>query len=153
MKVRRKSARHHWGGCLRKAIVMLLLTVVSGSATAAWVLVGKTEISTLYAEPSMPQQGDVVKMWNLSDFNVSHIFNATSGGPTYSSLIRQEEFNCKEERMRTLYLEFNTRNMGGGNVVYSNSTRSGWTQVGPAPEDSASRSTGRLFFELACRKR
>jgi len=137
---------------LRKAIVMLLLTVVSGSATAAWVLVGKTEISTLYADPFRPQQGDMVRMWSLSDFNVSHIFNATSGGPTYSSLIRQEEFNCKEERMRTLYFEFKTRNMGGGDVVYSNSTRSGWTQVGPAPEGSGPRPTDRLFFEVACRK-
>jgi hypothetical protein len=137
---------------MRKALVMLLLTVFSGSAAAAWILVGKTESSMLYAEAFMPQEGDVVKMWNLSDLNASRIF--TYGGPTYSSVIRQEEFHCKDERMRTLYLEFNTRNMGRGDAVFSRQTPTGWTPVGPRPVDSSGlRPTDRLYFEIACRKR
>ena len=139
---------------MRKAIV-LLLSVVSTSAAAGWVMVGKTEISTIYADSFMPQQGDVVNTWNLSDFNASKVF--ISGGPTFSSIIRQEEFNCKEERMRTVYLEFNTRNMGRGDDIYSRGTPGGtigaWTQVGPSPGDSGPRPTDRLLFDIACRKR
>lgn len=135
---------------MRKPIVSLLLAVVSSSAAAGWDVVGKTEVSTLYADRFMPQFGDVVRMWNMSDLSASKIF--TPGGPTFSSLIRQEEFNCKEERMRTLYAEFNSRNMGRGDVVYSTSTRSAWTPVGPGPADRGPRPTDRLFFEIACRR-
>lgn len=137
---------------MRKAIVMLLLAVVSNGAAAAWVLVGKTETSTLYAEAFMPRSGDVVTMWNLSDLNASRNFNPP--GPTYSSVIRQEEYNCKEERMRTLYLEFNTKNMGAGDPVYSRQTATAWTPVGPRPpEGGGPRPTDRLYFEVACTKR
>ena len=137
---------------MRKVIVMLLLAVVSNNAAAAWVLVGKTEVSTLYAEAFMPREGDLVKMWNLSDLRASRTFNPP--GPTYSSVIRQEEFNCKEERMRTFYLEFNTRNMGAGDVVFSRQTATAWTPVGPRPvEGGGTRPTDRLYFEIACAKR
>lgn len=137
---------------MRKAIVGLVLALVSNSAAAAWVLVGKTESSTLYAEAFMPREGDVAKMWNLSDLNASRTFNPP--GPTYSSVIRQEEFNCKEERMRTLYLEFNTKNMGAGDAVFSRQTPTAWTPVGPRPaEGRGPRPTDRLYFEIACAKR
>ena len=139
---------------MRNAIVLLLLAVMSTSAAAGWVVAGKTEVSTIYVDRFMPQQGDVINMWNLSDFNASKVF--TIGGPTFSSIIRQEEFNCKEERMRTVYLEFNTRNMGRGDVIYSRGTPGGtigaWTHVGPGSGDSGARSTDRLLFDIACRK-
>ena len=142
-----------WSGeAVRKTIFTLLLALASTGAMAAWVLVGKTEVSTLYAEAYMPREGDVVTMWNLSDLNASRTFNPP--GPTYSSVIRQEQFNCKEERMRTLYLEFNTRNMGRGDPVYTRQTTTGWTPVGPAPSQAgAPRPTDRLYFEIACTKR
>ena len=140
------------GVAVRKAIVGLVLALVSNSAAAGWVLVGKTESSTLYAEAFMPREGDVVKMWNLSDLNASRTFNPP--GPTYSSVIRQEEFNCREERMRTLYLEFNTKNMGAGDAVFSRQTPTAWTPVGPRPaEGRGPRPTDRLYFEIACAKR
>jgi hypothetical protein len=136
---------------VRKLMAMLLLAAASAPAAAAWVLVGKTEVSNLYAEPFMPREGDLVKMWNLSDLFASRNFSPP--GPTYSSVIRQEEFNCKEERMRTLYLEFNTRNMGRGDVVYSRQTATAWTPVAPRPpEGSGARPTDRLYFEIACVK-
>ena len=141
---------------LRKAPVMLLLAALSSTAAAAdWALVGKTDVSDLYANPYMPRQGDVVSMWNLSDFHASKRFSTS--GPTFSAIIRQEEFHCKEERMRTLYLEFNTRNMGRGDVVYSRGTPGGttgeWTRVGPSPGASGPRPTDRHYFEIACTKR
>jgi hypothetical protein len=138
------------GAAMLRAVALLIFAVVSTGAGAAWVVVGKTESSTLYADPYMPQQGDLVTMWNMSDLNASKVF--TPGGPTFSAIIRQEEFNCREERMRTVYLEFNTRNMGRGDAVHFKSWPSEWTPVGPAPAGSGPRPTDRLYFEIACRK-
>jgi hypothetical protein len=135
---------------VRKAVLMMLLALVSGSAAAKWEVVGRTERSTLYADAFRPQQGDLVRMWTLSDLTRSQAF---TDGKTFSSVVRQEEFNCVEDRMRTLYLEFNANNMGLGDAIYSTSTRSVWAVVGPRPADGELRSTDRLFFEIACRKR
>jgi hypothetical protein len=135
---------------MRKAIAMMLLALASGNAAARWDAVGQTELSTLYADAFRPQQGDLVRMWTLSDLNKPQPF---ADGKTVSSVVRQEEFNCAEERMRTLYLEFNDNNMGLGDAVYSTGKRTVWAAVSPSPAASGPRSTDRLFFELACRKR
>ena len=49
-----------------KAILMMLLAVVSSSASAGWVVVGVHDTSILYADPaSIHRAGNRVKMWGL----------------------------------------------------------------------------------------
>jgi len=49
-----------------KAILIILLTVVSSSAMAEWVKVSEDKLVTAYADPTTIRKlGDKVKMWAL----------------------------------------------------------------------------------------
>lgn len=60
---------------MRKAIVMLLLVVVSGSAGAAWVKIDGTDDETTYADPAtIRKAGNMVKMWSRFDFKTVKVW-------------------------------------------------------------------------------
>jgi hypothetical protein len=100
---------------MRKAILMMLLAVVSSSAAAEWVAVGVTESSTVYADAAtLAKAGDKVRMWHLVDFNS---VQAKATGRRYISEKLQYEYDCKEERARLLSFLSHTGNMGGGAMV------------------------------------
>jgi len=48
------------------------------------------------------------------------------------SIKRQEEYDCKEEKKRLLYLVFHSENMGKGDIVFTIDTPSKWTPIVPA---------------------
>lgn len=53
---------------MRKIILMLLLTVVSNSAMAEWVLVGGDYAVTYYVDPTtIHKSGNFVRMWDMID--------------------------------------------------------------------------------------
>ena len=58
---------------MRKAIlVMLLAGACSSAAAEVWVVVGKNEKFTAYADPAtMRKEGSMVKMWNLFDYKTA----------------------------------------------------------------------------------
>jgi hypothetical protein len=54
---------------MRKALLILLLAVVSNSAVAEWVQVGGNETAITYADPAtIRKAGNVVTMWRLLDY-------------------------------------------------------------------------------------
>lgn len=129
---------------MRKVILMVLLAVVSSSAMAEWVqiTVGH-ETLIVYADPaSLRRASNKVKMWVLIDFKMSQ----TVDGKPYVSLKRQDEFNCKDEQSRTLFTSAYSRNMGGGDVIYSESISYKWSPVMPG-------SVGEGLWKFACGKR
>lgn len=128
------------GGAMRKAILMMLLAGVSSSAAAEWVKVKSGETITTYADPAtIRREGNMVEMWTLSDYKAPDSLQ-------YMSRVYQHEYDCKEERIRVLYMAFHTGNMGGGatDVVLSHPTD--WTPVPPG-------STNEVLWKFACGKR
>ena len=128
---------------MHKAILMMLLAVVSSSASAGWVVVGVHDTSILYADPaSIHRAGYRVKMWALLDFKTTQQDSANPRNG-YLSEIAQFEYNCKEQRARRFYYSLHSRHMGRGKVVSSDSDPSKWEPVLPGSENE-------ILREFAC---
>ncbi len=127
---------------MRKAILMLLLAVVSGSATAEWVELGGNEHTTLYVDPSsIRRAGDFVEMWNLHDFKKVRAMEHLS----YWSFKGQGEYDCKQARMRLLSASRHAEKMGTGQIIASESSASGWESAAPG-------GAGDVLWKFACGK-
>ena len=127
---------------MRKAILILLLAVVSGNAGAGWANVGSNETTTVYVDPTiMRRKGNMVEMRYLVDFKTVQ----TMAGMSFISTTTQYEYDCKEEQARTLSLSFYAGNMGGGEVIHSDSHPSKWAPIPPGP-------IGERLRKLACGK-
>jgi len=88
---------------------------VSSSVMAEWVLYGfsngskKGIIITVYADPAtLIKSGNTVKMWSIFDYNKAQ---KDPNSPSFMSVKRQEEYDCKEEKKRLLYADFHSENI------------------------------------------
>lgn len=64
---------------MHKAILMILLAVVSSSAVAEWVQFGGNETITIYVDPAtIHKAGNMVKMWFLYDRRKADTHSARS---------------------------------------------------------------------------
>lgn len=131
-------------GNIRKAVIVAMLAVVSGSAVAEWVEITRTDSETIYINPATVRKtGDVVKLWVLVDFRKAKSFDESKA---YLSEQMQTEYDCKEERRRTLYFIQHSKNLGAGEVVYSGtSLNKDWNPVAPG-------SLGETAWKFACGK-
>lgn len=128
---------------MHKAILMLLLTVVSNSVVAEWVNVGSNENTAIYVDPSTAQRaGNMATMWHLTDFKIAQ----QDMGEKYMSTKDQNEYDCKEVKLRRRASSQHSKNMGGGKVVYSDSYTTKWK---PVPPDSGVE----ILWKFACVKK
>lgn len=128
---------------MNKSIVALLLAAMSTGAMAEWVEVGSNEISTVYVDPAtIRRSGDMAKLWSLIDLKSPQ---RNKGSAPFLSSKTQQEFHCKEERFRILYLSLHSGKMGNGDVVYSENVLDKWT---PVPPESGAEG----FWDVACGK-
>ncbi|OGA31929.1 MAG: hypothetical protein A3G80_01870 [Betaproteobacteria bacterium RIFCSPLOWO2_12_FULL_62_13b] len=122
---------------------MMLLAVVSSSASAAWVELGSNDYSTYYVDAtSIRRDGDTVKMWSLLDFRKARTFEKLP----YMSLKAQGEYDCKREQLRVFSGTRQSENMGEGDAVSRISEPSEWSAVAPG-------GIGQAFWKFACEKR
>lgn len=127
-----------------KAILMMLLTVMSSSAMAKWVEVGsKQDVVSTYIDPAtITKAGNMVKLWTLTDRKTPR----TIAGIAHLSMKMQEEYDCKEKQSRGLAVSFHSKNMGQGKVVYSDSVINEWEPIGHG-------SAGEILWKFACEKK
>lgn len=129
---------------MRKILLMILLTVVSGSAVAGWVIVASSDHENVYANPATIRKvGNRVNMWTMRDYKTPEV---TENGKRSMSSKTRNEYDCKEERSRILALYMYTENMGRGEVVYLLNFTDEWVAI---PPDSLMES----MWEFACKKR
>jgi hypothetical protein len=128
---------------MRKIALMMLLAVVCGSATAAWVKVSVSDAGTGYVDPAtIRRTGDKITMTELTDYKI--VPDATL---PYKSVKRQYEFDCKEMTMRALTMSAFSGPMGKGDADNTASTPSSdWMSV-------IAGSVGEIMWRVACRKR
>ena len=128
---------------MRKVILMMLLTVASNSAMAAWIDVGSNESTIIYVDPATVQRtGNMATMWHLTDFKTAQ----KDMGEKYLSAKDQNEYDCKEVKLRRRASSQHSDNMGEGKVVYSDSFTTRWKPVSP---DSGIE----ILWKFACIKR
>ena len=133
------------GVAMRKAILMMLLAVVSSGAMADWVQIDDNETVgiTAYADPaSIRQAGNRVKMWVLVDYKTA---KTTADGKTFMSVKSQNEYDCKEEKSRIFYANIHPKNMAGGEIVSVSIKPRDWEPNEPG-------SVGEALWKIACRR-
>ena len=113
---------------MHKAILMMLLAVVSSSAMAEWVLIAedKEEIFTIYADPAtIRKTGNTVKMWSLDDHKMAQ-------KPDVISSRGLDEYDCEKKQRRPLFLAAYSGHMGKGETVLIHNERGDWNPTSPS---------------------
>lgn len=108
---------------------MLALGLTCSSAVAEWTMVNSDEVADDYVNSdNLRRVGDMVKMWNMSDYKS---LQKGSGAIPYKSSISLYEYNCKEIQKR--WLSFTSyKNKGAKGVVVSNESYVGqWVEIVP----------------------
>ena len=127
--------------------LITLLLLSSAPAYAEWVVVsGNDEVGmTAYVDTdTIRRKGNQVKLWQLYDFKTVQT-DASASGP-YLSLKGQREYDCAEERDRTLTATWFSGNMGHGSLVQFDSDEKKWQPVPPS-------SINQILWKLACAKK
>jgi len=130
---------------MRKTI-LLLLALVSGSASAEWVKLasGGNDADTLYTDPAaIRKAGKSVRVWSLVDHRQAL---ADSFGKSHMSEKVQWEYDCKEEKRRMLTYATFPEHLGQGKAVYSDSDPGKWEAVSPGADRES-------IWKLVCGKK
>lgn len=102
---------------MKKLLLTTLLTLISTSAMAGWVLIDGNNNGDLYADvKSIRKVGNKVKMWTLVDFKVPQ---DVRGHESYLSFVVYDEYDCVDATTKTLSANFYSENMQKGSVVHS----------------------------------
>jgi hypothetical protein len=115
---------------------------MSFNSIAGWIEAGVSddEHLTVFANrETIRKQGSKVKMWSLSNLKNPQLL----GGKPYLSSKEQVEYDCGEERARSLATSFHSDHMGEGSLVYSDSVPGKWEPVFPD-------SLGEALYSVAC---
>jgi hypothetical protein len=103
-----------------------------------------TFVFDIYVVPaSISRSGNLVKMWGLYDYKIPQVM---AGEKRYSSQKTQNEYDCKDERLRTISYLRHPGKMGDGNPIFTSDGPPGaWTSA-------ASGSVQKRFWNAACGK-
>jgi tetratricopeptide (TPR) repeat protein len=123
--------------------IIVPMTVASNNANSEWFAVSSDKNQTAYANPStVRRNGEIVKMWDLFDFKKLRTKDMTK----YKSFKVQTEYDCTENRSRSLSTTWHSDNMGSGNAVFTYDTPSEeWSPIAPG-------SVGEILWTVACFK-
>ena len=111
------------------AVVLFLLTAASARAEWTWISQTKDESADVYVDAAtIRKRGNMVKMWSLYDLKAAR---QAFAGKLYLSSVGQNEYDCDEERTRSLYVSLYSSNMGAGESVLTRSDPDKWKPVFP----------------------
>lgn len=129
-----------------RLLLITLLLLSSAPAYAEWVVVsGNDEVGmTVYVDlETIRRKGNQVKLWQLFDFKTVQTDASAAG--SYLSLKGQREYDCAEERHRTLTATWFSGSMGHGSLVQFDSDEKKWQSVPPS-------SINQTLWKIACGK-
>ncbi len=144
---------------MRNLIFMLLLSLVSSRAMGEWMMVSTThsqespELQIAYADPgAIHKNGNLVNMVVLVDHQsglsketeskLDAIFPQYKGKITKSWKV-QDEFDCKDKKLRMLSYIGYSEHMGNGEIIPNTMATGEWKPVIPG-------STGEALWKYAC---
>lgn len=125
---------------MRKAILAVLLMVMSSGAAAQWeqwfvprsnlsewTVANQNEAATIYADTAtIRRAGSMAYMWDLTDFRAGRVL----GGDKLSlSLRKEQEYDCSKQQARILYISWHSGNMGRGQLLGSDRNPGDWRPI------------------------
>ena len=112
---------------LKSTAWYLFLTAFCTLSHAELVQLAEDDIATVYADTeAIVRSGETVKIWALYDYKNPTI---QGEGVAVRSARVQNEFDCKENRRRTLYYTNHTGQMGAGESLSLNSHAFNWRPI------------------------
>ena len=125
---------------MRKAILMMLLAVASGSAAAQWVdwfvprsnvsqwvVANSNEAITIYADTgTIRREGKLAHMWDLTDMQTGKVLGAEKRSMSFK---KEQEYDCEQYQARILYISWHSGNMGAGEIIGSDHNPGAWRPV------------------------
>ena len=138
---------------MKKVIFTVLLSLVSYSSLAGWVKVlsndNYNKLSPcdrdcyfFYVDlATISKIGDTAKLWRMNDFETPQALLNRWAPPSpenskpHLSVRIQEEYNCKEQQVRVVFVSYHSGHMGGGQTVSINSVPSRWSSIGGLSSD------------------
>ena len=132
---------------MNKVFFAIVAIGVNSAALADWVKIAITEKSTIYADPSTIRKvGTTAKMWYTFDYRAPQQLTMNGRDVRYLSTRGEDEFDCKVLRKRRLFHTGHSENMGGGDIVATDSTQTQWIPIPPG-------TIAEIMWKLACGKR
>jgi hypothetical protein len=130
---------------MRKLLLIVTLFFISTSVMAEWTALKWSHEDgglTLFVDyTTIRKEGDIAKMLSLVDFKVVEKDEVD----LYSSRA-QNEYDCKEKKIRQLYYSLYSDSMGKGKMEHANSEHLNWLPVQP-------RSMEEAMWKVACSKK
>jgi hypothetical protein len=130
---------------MRKLLLIVTLFFISTSVMAEWTALKWSHEDgglTLFVDyTTIRKEGDIAKMLSLVDFKVVEKDEID----LYSSRA-QNEYDCKEKKIRQLYYSLYSDSMGKGKMEHANSEHLNWLPVQP-------RSMEEAMWKVACSKK
>ncbi|MDR4472863.1 MAG: hypothetical protein R3B11_12780 [Nitrospira sp.] len=128
-----------------KYVWMILgaILLISGTASAEWVLVGGTHKYDGYVDmATIGPSGKTVTFWTLKDFKVDR--QIPQG--TYRSVKVKKQIDCDARKSRPLQTKYYAGQMAKGRPMQAGKATREWSRVTPG-------SDGEAEFKIACKKR
>ena len=121
-----------------KKTLLLALLLVTSSAWAGWVQVSQNDDSYFYIDPETTRKdGNLVRVWGIRDLK-----QRSKEGEL--SIRSRSEYDCKQERRRTLSFSAHSEPMAGGKTLESLTEAGNWNDIPPG-------SVGSTILKIVCR--
>ena len=110
-------------------VMMFLMMIGSGSAYAGWeaVAVSNTGMTVYIDRSTIQRETFVVTMSVLHDYQIPEHFSSGS----FLSHTSEQQYDCGEQRSRTIRAVVFTDHMGSGTVLYSGTGDNMWQPITP----------------------
>jgi len=122
-----------------KRLLLTLLTalMLTGPAWAEWVLVSQNDSADFYIDPeTIRKDGNLVKVWEVQNLTQPSIRGALSRRA-------RSEYDCKQERRKTLSISAHSEPMAGGTTILDSTPDSGWREIPPG-------TVAQTIFQIVC---
>jgi hypothetical protein len=108
-----------------RILLILALMLLATSARAEWFKYAETDGADLYYDPAtIRREGNLRRVWEIQDLK-------QLGGSGELSRRVLNEFDCKDERVRSLSVSGHSGQMARGNALLSISQTNEWTYIPP----------------------
>jgi hypothetical protein len=125
---------------MKKLIFVSLMAMLVGSAWAKWVVYAESEETTFYFDPAtIRKEGNMRRVWVLQDLRKPD----KVGGEM--SVRARNEYDCKNERIRTLGLSTHSEPMARGTVLELGGEKQNWREIAP-------ETVNETIFNIVCAK-
>lgn len=120
-----------------RLVLTLLLALAAVPARADWFEIAQTAEGAIFIDPStMRWNGDLHTVWEIQNLKQRH-----QGGEHSRRVLK--EYDCKDERGRSLAFSTHSEPMGNGETLYSQTTPTRWRQYSPG-------SVGYATLKIVC---